>query len=412
MIMWFRILVLAVGTFALGTDVQVIAGILPTIAHDVAVPVATAGLLVTVFALTYALGAPTLATLTGSMARRHLLISSLGVFVGANVLAAVAMNFGILVLARILAAGGAALYMPTASAVAAALTPAEKRGRALAVVLGGTTVAAVLGVPLGTLVGTLFGWRMTFVLVAVLGALAALGILFFLPAVATFPPIRLRARLALVQQPRIVVMFGLTILSLMGTFTVYPYLALLFQHITHLGGTGISSLFLVFGVASVVGNVFGGYCADHGGPVRTIAVSLATAGIALVVLPLAAISVLGAAAALIVWGAAAWMFTAPQQHRLLALAPESPAMILSLNASASYVGMGSGAAIGGLVLHAASLSALGWTGGLCEVLALIVLFLSMLLHRTRATGSKPGSNMADGERQGGATPHPDEAVPS
>ncbi len=410
--MWSRIMVLAVGTFALGTDVQVIAGILPTIAHDVAVPVATSGLLVTGFALTYALGAPMLGTLTGSMARRPLLIGSLGVFVGANVLAAVAMNFGVLVLARILAAGGAALYTPTASAVAAALAPAEQRGRALALVLGGVTVAAVLGVPIGTLVGTLVGWRMTFVLVAILGALAAFGILLCLPVVATPPPIRLWARLALFQQPRIVVTLGLTILSLMGTFTVYTYLALLFQHITHLGGTGISSLFLVFGGASVVGNVFGGYGADHWGPVRTLMISLASAGIALVVLPLATISVFGATATLIVWGAAAWMFTAPQQHRLLALAPESPAVILSLNASASYIGMGSGAAIGGLVLHAASLSALGWTGGLCEVLALIVLFLSTYLHRTRATGSKPGSNIADDERQGAATPHPDEVVPS
>ena len=373
--MWFRIMVLAVGTFALGTDVQVIAGILPTIAHDIAVPVATTGLLVTVFALTYALGSPTLATLTGSVARRRLLIGSLGVFVGANVLAAVAQYFGVLVLARILAAGGAALYTPTASAVAAALAPAEKRGRALAVVLGGITLAAVLGVPIGTLVGTLFGWRMTFVLVAVMGALAACGILLFFPVVATPPPVRLRARLALFEQPRIIVTLGLTALSLMGIFTVYPYLALLFQHITHVGGTGISALLLVFGGASTAGNVFGGYGADQWGPVRMMVLSLAIAGIALVVLPLAATSILGAVVALIVWGSAAWMFTAPQQHRLLALAPESPSVILSLNASASYVGMGSGAAIGGLVLQAASLPALGWVGGVCEVLALVVLIL-------------------------------------
>lgn len=297
---------------------------------------ATTGLLVSVFALTSALAAPTLSTLTGSMARRRLLMSSLGVFVGANVLAAVAMNFGVLVLASILAAGGAALYTPTASAVAAALAPTEQRGRALALVQAGITVAAVLGVPAGTLVGTLFGWRMTFVLVAVLGALAALGILLFLPGVATPAPIGLRARLALFQQPRIVVTLGLTILSLMGTFTVYTYLAPLLQHLTHLAGTGISSLLLVYGVASVVGNVFGGYGTDRWGATRTMVVSLATLGIALVVLPLAASSVLGAAMTLIVWGVAAWMFAAPQQHRLLAMAPESPGVVLSLNASANY----------------------------------------------------------------------------
>ncbi len=224
---------------------------------------------------------------------------------------------------------------------------------------------------------------MTFVLVAVLGALAELGLLLFVPAVAAPPPIRLRARLALLQHPGIVVTLGLTIFSLMGIFTVYTYLALLFQHITHLGGTGISSLFLVIGVASVVGNAFGGYGADRWGPVRTIVVSLVITGIALVVLPLAAISVLGAAAALIVWGVAAWMFTAPQQHRLLALTPKTPGVILSLNSSATYIAMGGGAAIGGVVLHFAPVSALGWIGGLCEVIALGVLVLSTHLHRPR-----------------------------
>jgi DHA1 family putative efflux transporter-like MFS transporter len=205
---------------------------------------------------------------------------------------------------------------------------------------------------------------------------------------------------------------GLTVLSLMGSFTVYTYLALLFQRITHLGGTGISALFLVFGAASVVGNVLGGYGADRWGPAGTMVMSLAIAGSALVVLPLAAISILGAAAALIVWGTAVWMFTAPQQQRLLALAPESSAVILSLNASASYLGMGSGAAIGGLVLHVASVSALGWVGGVCELLALVVLLLSTHLHRKRAEGSQPEGSFADDEQQVGASRHSDEAVPS
>ncbi len=117
---------------------------------------AITGLLVTVFALTSALGVPTLATLTGSMRRRCLLIGGLDVFVGANVLAVVAVNFGVLLLARIMAAGSAALYTPTAWAVAVALAPAEKLGQALALVIVGVTVASVLGVPIGTLVGTLF----------------------------------------------------------------------------------------------------------------------------------------------------------------------------------------------------------------------------------------------------------------
>jgi MFS transporter, DHA1 family, inner membrane transport protein len=386
--MWLRIMVLALGTFALGTDNFVMSGLLPTIAHDFAVPVATTGWLVTVFALTFAVSAPTLAVLTSSIARRRLLMASLLLFVAANVLAAVAMNFGTLMLARILAAGAAALYTPTAIAVAAALAPIDKRGRALALVSAGATVATVLGVPVGTLVGTFFGWQMTFVLVAVLATLAAVGILLFFPEVASPAPISLGARLALLQNRQIVITLGLSILCLMGGFTVYTYLAAILQHITHLTGTGISSMLFVYGLASVVGNVLGGYGADRWGAVRTIVISLVTLGTALLALSLTASSVLGTAVTLLVWGIAAWMFIAPQQHRLLAMAPESPSVILSLNSSAVYLGIGSGAAAGGFVLHVASLSTLGWVGGWCQVLALGLLFLSTHLPSKRRAESQ------------------------
>ncbi len=393
--MWL-ILVLALGTFALGTDALVMAGVLPAIAHDLSVPVATTGQLVTVFALTYVLASPTLATLTGSMARRHLLLGSLGVFVAANLLAAFATNFEILVFARVLAACGAALYTPTASAVAAMLAPAEKRGRALALVTAGITVAVVLGVPVGTLVGTFLGWQMTFGLVAVLGMLAALGILLFFPAVASPPPLRLHARLAPLQNPQVIIALSLTTLWILGGFMVYIYLALLLQHITHLGGTGISSLLLVLGLASVVGNALGGHGADRWGATRTIAISLAVLAVTLAVFPLAAISVFGATVALLVWGVAAWMLSAPQQHRLLALVPESPSAILSLNGSATYFGQAGGAVIGGLVLHAASLSAMGWVGGVCEIIALGMLLLSTQSERTMK--SLQENCMSGGER--------------
>jgi predicted MFS family arabinose efflux permease len=230
---------------------------------------------------------------------------------------------------------------------------------------------------------------MTFVLVAVLATLAAVGILLFFPGVASPAPISLGARLVLLQNRQIVITLGLSILCLMGGFTVYTYLATILQHITHLAGTGISSMLFVYGLASVVGNVLGGYGADRWGAVRSILISLVTLGGALVALPLAASSVFGAAATLLVWGIAAWMFIAPQQHRLLAMAPESPSVILSLNASAIYLGIGSGAAAGGFVLHAASLSTLGWVGGWCEVLALGLLFLSTLLPSKRTAESQP-----------------------
>src|SRR5262249_23518221 len=145
----------------------------------------------------YAIGAPVLTTVTGNLSRRRLLVGSLVCFTLANVFAALAATFEILLVARIVAALGVAVYTPTAASVAASLAAPAKRGRALALVTAGFSVANVLGVPLGTWIGVQLGWRMTFVMVAVLGAVAAGGVLVMLPAVARPPATTLLARLAL-----------------------------------------------------------------------------------------------------------------------------------------------------------------------------------------------------------------------
>lgn len=389
--MRLRIMVLALGTFALGTDGFVIAGILPAVGHDLAVPPAVAGQLITAFALTYALGAPLLAALTSDMARKRLLVISLAGFAAANVLAALAPSFGVLMLARMLAACSAALYTPTASAAAVALAPAEQRGRALATVTAGITVATVLGVPLGTWIGATLSWRTTFWLVVLLGVVAVLGVLALFPEIANPPATPLRERFALLRQPRILGALSLTMVALAGVFTVYTYVAPLLQHITHLSGTGISAMLLLFGAAGVAGNTLGGQGADRWGAMRTLVPAVGLVAVALVILPFAAVSAVGAGLVLLLWGLAGWTFTPAQQYRLLALAPTQPGIILSLNASAIYLGIGLGAALGGLVVHGGSFVLLGVTGALWQVAALGILLAGMLLaaRRRRAPDVQP-----------------------
>src|SRR5215469_318373 len=174
-----RIYLLAVGTFALGTDLFVIAGVLPSIAQDRSVSIDTAGLLVTVFSLVYGFGAPVLAATTSHISRQKLLLIVLLGFSVANLLSAISPTFPILMLTRIIAACFAALYTPAATAVAAALASPERRGQALAIVLGGLTAATVLGVPIGTALGKYFGWRAPFLFVAALGMLAFVMLLIF-----------------------------------------------------------------------------------------------------------------------------------------------------------------------------------------------------------------------------------------
>ncbi len=375
-----RILVLALGTFALGTDSFVLAGILPAIAHDLDVSVAVAGQLLTVFALFYALGSPSLAALTGTISRKRLLIISLSVFTCANVAAALAPTYAVLVVARAVAACSAALYTPTAAAAAAAIAPPEKRGRALALVTAGLTASLVLGVPLGAWIGGSLSWRVTFWVVVALAALATVGIRTLLPDVGSPPNVRLRARIALLAQPSVITALSFTVLGLAGAYTVYTYLAPLLLHETHLTVIGVSAMLLVLGLASVVGNLVGGHAADRWGARRTLVVGTILLGVALLVMPLAAPFVMAAGLVVVVWGVAGWLNGPAQQQRLLTLAPDQPAVILSLNASGLYLGIAIGAAVGGLVLQRGSFLLLGVVGALWQVGALTVLLWSTYQH--------------------------------
>src|SRR5258708_746808 len=195
---------LALGTFAIGTEGFMIAAILPNIAADLVISVALAGSLISIFALAYALSSPILTALTGRVDRRKLLLAAMTIFSLANVVAESTHTFWGLAAARALLACAAGMYTPNPNALASALVPPQPRGRAIAIVNAGLTVAIAIGVPLGAVVGNRLRWRMTFVGVAVMSAAAVVGLLAGLPARAgagtgTAP---LPARVRLVAQPR------------------------------------------------------------------------------------------------------------------------------------------------------------------------------------------------------------------
>src|SRR6266508_1118333 len=302
----FRILVLALGAFAVGTDGFVIAGILPDIADSMGISLALAGLTITTFALVYAFGAPILSAWAGAIERRLLLLISLLVLTAANLLAALAPSLPWLLAARVLAAVGAAMYTPTASAVAATLAPAQYRGRALAIVTTGLTASTVLGVPLGILIGAWISWQATLVFVALLSALALLGVLLLFPHVAAPMAVPLRARLAFLKRPNLLMALVHTLLMLIGIQIVATYNRPLLPQFAHLDEVMVSAVLLLFGVAGVVGGVVGGYSVDRWGSIRTLVGGLIPLAAALLLLPWTAITLLGAALTLMAWGMAGW----------------------------------------------------------------------------------------------------------
>ena len=379
--MRLRLILLALGTFAIGTGSFVFAGLLEAVAEDLAVSVGAAGQLITVYAVVYAVGSPVLVTLTGGVPRRALLALSLALFAAANAAALVLPTFGPLLASRIVAACAAAIFTPTAAAVAAGLAPPEKRGEALAVVTGGLTVAFAFGIPLGTLIGDSFGWRAAFALVGILGTVAAAGILTLLPSVESPPRMTLGDRVAAARQPAVVSVLALTAIGLGSGFVLFTYIGPLMGELAGFEAGGVSAMLLLFGLAAIVGNALGGYGADrwpYGPSVGAIFVVLALSFLLFsLLMPLGGspAAAFGAGAALVTWSVAGWALTPFQQYRLLNLAPRDGSIVLSLNASAIYLGQGAGAGVGALVLIYGSLGSLGWIAALCVGTGLIVLFL-------------------------------------
>jgi predicted MFS family arabinose efflux permease len=374
------ILWLAVAAFAIGTEAFVIAGLLPVIAADLQISLAATGQLVTAYALTYAIGSPVLAVTFNNLDRRTLLTLALCCFIAGNLLAVVAGSFATLLASRMLMAVGAGLCMPTALGVAVAIASPERRGRAIALVTSGLTVATVLGVPFGTWVGNHYGWRSTFIMVAGLGAIALAGLLFGLPQGLPRNTATLSQRLAVARRPAVLHALSITVFWAIGGFTVLTYLAVPLRELG-LSPTEISLALLIFGIAAAIGNMMGGTLADRIGPVPTATLGLITMATALTLLSVtlkflppdyarpAFLSLI------FFWGIGGWTFYPGQAANLVQIEPQASMIALSLNASALYFGFAIGGVLGGLVLTALSPDDLGWVGGSSVAAALALVLL-------------------------------------
>ena len=353
---------LAAGTFAVGTESFMIAGLLPGMAKDLGVSVGAAGQLVTVFALAYAFASPVLAALTGQIDRRKLLIGAMGFFAAANLLAAAATGYWTLMAARVLLALAAAVYVPGANALASVVVAPEQRGRAIAIVNGGLSLAIALGVPAGAVLGGALGWRSTFASVAVLAVIAIAS---------------LRQRIATAAQPAVLRTLLVTTLWAMASYTTYTYLAPLLDAYTIVHGAAIGFVLFGWGVAAAVGLAISGPAVDRKGPRAVILPALATSTSAFLVLSLAAhtfskqLAIVPVMLAIAAWGVAHWAFYPAQQATLVSKAGVAAAPIaLSLNASFMYLGFSLGAALGSMTIHYSSLANLGFVSALAAAGAL------------------------------------------
>ncbi|MGW1468178.1 MFS transporter [Streptomyces sp. NPDC002308] len=376
-------LVLALGTLAVGTDAFVVAGFLPSMADELHVSSTAAGQSVTVFAAAYAVLSPVLATATARLPRRALLVAALITLGLANVGSALAPNLAVLLVSRIVAAAGAAAYTPTAGAVSAVLVRPELRARAMAVVIGGLTAATALGVPLGNLAEHFLGWRTALSVVAGLCLLFALGVRLIMPPLPGNVRVPLRTRLTVLRGPAVLAVLPLTVLGMGAAYTAYAYSVPVLRAVRVPDSTDLWMLFL-YGLGAVLGNLASGYATDRWGAVRVLTTGYIGMVLALGLLTWVAAThvplVLLVGVLVLLWGASSWCQTPAQQHRLIEVAPQEAPLVVSLNSSGIYLGIGLGTALGGITLpHGATL-----VYGLGTVLAIAALLFLRITARTAA----------------------------
>ncbi|MBD7954655.1 MFS transporter [Stenotrophomonas sp. Sa5BUN4] len=380
------LLALTLGAFAIGTTEFVIVGLLPTIAADLQVSLPSAGLLVSLYALGVAIGAPVLTALTGRVPRKTLLVALMLVFTLGNLVAFLAPGYNALIVARILTGLAHGVFFSIGSIIATSVVPKEKAASAIAIMFTGLTVALVTGVPLGTFIGQHLGWRATFLAVSGLGVVALLGSLAFVPRnLAQSTPATFRQQLGVLAQPRLLMVYAMTALGYGGTFLSFTYLAPILQEVTGFSTNAVSGVLLVYGISVAFGNVWGGRLADRLGPIPALKRIFALLALVLLVLTFTAhntwlvlltVLALGAVAFGNVPGLQVYVVKQAQRH-----APQATEVASGLNIAAFNIGIALGASLGGLVVEHIGLMHTPWLGALVVLGAFALTALSGRLDR-------------------------------
>ena len=367
---------LTLSAFAIGTTEFVIVGLVPTIAADLGVSLPSAGLLVSLYALGVAVGAPVLTALTGKWNRKHVLLTLMALFVGGNLLAWQAPSYESLIMARILTGLAHGVFFSIGSTIATGLVSKDKEASAIAIMFTGLTVALVTGVPLGTWIGQNFGWRATFLVVSALGFLALIGSAFLVPNnLKQAKPATLKDQMKVLVQPRLLLVYLMTILGYGGTFTAFTYLAPILQQESGFAPSAVSIIMLVYGVSVAIGNIYGGKLADKKGPIKALTIIFTALALILFTLTFTMNTQVGAVLTVLVWGAFAFGNVPSLQVYVVKLAerytPNAVDVASGLNIAAFNIGIALGSVLGGAIVEGMELRDTAWVGGVICLAALV-----------------------------------------
>ena len=363
------LLALTLSAFAIGTTEFVIVGLLPTIAADLGVNLPSAGLLVSLYALGVAVGAPVLTALTGKIPRKTLLLSLMVLFTLGNLLAWKSPGYETLVIARILTGLAHGVFFSIGSTIATSLVTKDKAASAIAIMFTGLTVALVTGVPLGTFIGQHVGWRETFLAVSALGLVAFVGSLLYVPStIAHSKPASLLQQVQVLGQPRLLLVYAMTAVGYGGSFIAFTYLAPILQQVSGFSAGAVGAVMLVYGVSVAFGNIWGGKLADKQGPVSALKRIFLLLAAVLLLLTFTAPHPVLVVVTVLLWGAVAFGNVAGLQVYVVQQAehftPRAVDVASGLNIAAFNLGIAGGAWGGGLIVEHVGLVHTGWIGAL------------------------------------------------
>ena len=386
------LLALTLSAFAIGTTEFVIVGLIPTVAADLGITLPSAGLLVSLYALGVAVGAPVLTALTGRLPRKALLLGLMALFTAGNLLAWHAPDHISLIVARILTGLAHGVFFSIGSTIATSLVPKDKAASAIAIMFTGLTVALVTGVPLGTFIGQHFGWRATFLAVAGLGAIAFVGSLLFIPRnIQRQAPASLAQQARVLAEPRLLLVYAKTAIGYGGSFIPFTFLAPILQQEAGFEASAVAWVMLVYGVSVAAGNLWGGRLADRHGPIAALKLIFALLAVVLLVFTFTAHHPWLAVATVLAWGAVAFgnvpalqVYVVRQAERYT---PDAVDVASGLNISAFNLGIAGAAWAGGLIVTSFGLMHTPWIGALVVLVALGLTYLSGLLEQRNSSGA-------------------------
>ncbi|WP_438348538.1 MFS transporter [Paenibacillus sp. FA6] len=377
------ILSLTVGAFAIGMTEFVIMGLLPNVAEDLHVSIPTAGQLITMYALGVAIGAPILTILTQRIPQKKLLCLLMILFILGNGISVFAPTYEILMGARIITALTHGTFFGVGAVIASNLVPQNRRAAAVSIMMAGLTIANIIGVPLGTFIGQRMGWRASFAMIAIIGVVALIGILIFIPRIRQDQPASLAQQISSLIQPKLLLYLLIGALGNAGLFAVFTYIAPLLVQVSGFAEHSVTWILVLFGCGVTIGNIVGGRLADWKLTPSLLGLYFAIC-IILTIFTFTVHHPIAAVLTIFLWGVASFAVMPGLQVRIMSLAQTAPALASTSSHSAGNLGNAGGAFIGGWVITHLGITSLPWVGALLVGMGLIIAIACYISERKHA----------------------------